>query len=111
MRYSIQQIKYEFLYAIKEFDSDGSKWSVVLSDLPPAETLSRGGHDPDGFVFLGKPAGTPRAAALVAEFFAQRFGVVRTRAEDAVPEASEWVILYRDAATLPRDADRLRDAG
>ncbi|MGR3742678.1 MAG: hypothetical protein ACU0BC_00790 [Pseudooceanicola nanhaiensis] len=106
MRFSVQQIKYDFLYAIKEFDSDGSQWGVTVSDLPPAETLVRDGCDPEEHVFLGKPAGTPRAAALVQDFFASRFGVRPVSREDAVP--GEWVILFRNRASLPQAADLLR---
>lgn len=105
MRYSIQQIKYDFLYAIKEFDSDGSQWSVTVSDLPPAETLVRDGHDPEAHVFLGKPAGTARAAALVQDFFAIRFGVRPVSRDEAVP--GEWVILFRNRASLSQAADML----
>lgn len=106
MRYSIQQIKYDFLYAIKEFDSDGTQWGVTTSDLPPAETLARDGRDPAAHVFLGKPAGTARAAALVQDFFASRFGVRPVSRDGAVP--GEWVILFRNRASLPQEADMLQ---
>lgn len=107
MRYSIQQIKYEFLYAIKEFDSKGSLWNVVTSDLPPSETLIRLGLEPEDYVFVGKPAGTARAADLVADFFKGRFEVVETPTRADVPAQADWVILYRTKASLPSAANPL----
>jgi len=107
MRYSIQQIKYDFLYAIKEYDSDGTRWQVTLSEFPPAETLQRSGLDPDEYVFLGKPAGTPRAAELVRDFFMQRYAVSELKGADQDSLRAEWVILFRAKTSLPRPVDPL----
>lgn len=106
MRFSVQQIKYEFLYAIKEFDSDGSLWQLVTSSQPPAETLSQMGHDVERFVYLGKPAGTPRAAEIVKTYFMHRFGV-RDSGTLEGQEIAEWVILFRSKLSLPTEADLL----
>ncbi|CAN0602436.1 unnamed protein product, partial [Ectocarpus sp. 12 AP-2014] len=73
MRFSVQQIKYDFLYAIKEFDSEGEMWKLVTSAQPPTETLGLLGHDSKDYIFIGKPAGTPRAAQIVKDFFVRRF--------------------------------------
>ena len=110
MRFSVQQIKYDFLYAIKEFDSDGSLWGVVISTCAPAETLTAMGHIPEEFIYIGKPAGTLRAAEVVKSFFVQRFGVVDagTVAEKG---NAEWVILYRSKQSLPTEADLLEPQG
>jgi hypothetical protein len=106
MRFSVQQIKYEFLYAIKEFDSDGTFWQLVTSPHPPHETLERMGQDVDKFIYLGKPAGTPRAAEIVKTYFMQRFGVKDsgTLEDNGV---AEWVILFRSKQSLPNEADLL----
>lgn len=110
MRYSIQQIKYEFLYAIKEFDSDGRLWQIAVSDLPPAETLAREGLDATECVFVGKPAGTARAAELVRDFFSKRYEVTDAGplGEAGVPHS--WVVLFRPKASLPRPAVDLTGA-
>ncbi|MBR9840537.1 MAG: hypothetical protein GYB50_21985 [Rhodobacteraceae bacterium] len=104
MLYSIQQIKYEFLYAIKEFDSDGRQWRIAVSDLPPAETLAREGIDPQDCVFVGKPAGTPRAAQLVRDFFLDRYDVPDVGRSGEGGSALSWVVLFRPKASLPRPA-------
>lgn len=110
MRYSIQQIKYEFLYAIKEFDSDGRLWRIAVSDLPPAETLSREGLDPADCVFVGKPAGTVRAAELVREFFSKRYDVPDAGPLGEAGTTQSWVLLFRTKASLPRPAVELTEA-
>lgn len=92
MRYSVQTIKYDLLYAIKEYDSDGSQWQITVSDQPPAETLAALRLDPSQHVYVGKPASTARAAELVEEFFLQRFGLARV---DAPLTRGDWVIMYR----------------
>lgn len=110
MRLSVQQIKYDFLYAIKEFDSDGSLWCLVTSARPPAETLGEMGHDAQDFVYLGKPAGTPRAAEIVKSHFIQRFGVADAGALTGEGMA-DWVILFRSKHSLPTEADLLEPQG
>jgi hypothetical protein len=112
LRFSVQQIKYDFLYAIKEFDSDGRLWGLITSPLPPAETLTTLGHAADDFVYLGKPAGTPRAAGIVKTFFMQRFGVADAGDMPGEGElVAEWVILFRSKKSLPKEADMLEPAG
>lgn len=109
MRFSVQQIKYEFLYAIKEFDSDGSLWQVVISSSPPHETLEAIGHNVEDFIYLGKPAGTLRAAGIVKTYFMQRFGVVDADVFEG-EGVIEWVILFRSKRSLPNAADLLESA-
>lgn len=109
MRFSVQQIKYEFLYAIKEFDSDGSLWQVVSSPRPPHETLESMGHDVASFIYLGKPAGTPRAATIVKTYFAERFDVIDSGVCEGEGVA-EWVILFRSQKSLPTEANLLEPA-
>lgn len=106
MRFSVQQIKYDFLYAIKEFDSDGTLWGSITSPWPPAETLTRLGCDVEDFIYLGKPAGTVRAAEIVKAYFIQRFGVADSgQLEEG--GIAEWVILFRSKQSLPNEADLL----
>ncbi|MFK7871385.1 MAG: hypothetical protein AB8B58_19385 [Roseobacter sp.] len=109
MRFSVQQIKYEFLYAIKEFDSDGTQWSVTTSPLPPADTLKLLGEDVEDFVYLGKPAGTGRAAEIVQTYFMKRFDVIG-HSPPVADGIREWVILFRAKQTLPNAADLLEPA-
>lgn len=109
LRLSVQQIKYDFLYAIKEFDSDGTLWGLVISPFPPAKTLSLMSYDVDDFIYLGKPAGTPRAAEIVKSFFIQRFGVADAGLLE-VDGIAEWVILFRSKHSLPTEADLLDSA-
>jgi len=106
LRFSVQQIKYEFLYAMKEFDSDGTQWEVTTSPLPPAETLTLMGYAADDFIYLGKPAGTARAAGIVKAFFMQRFQVVDAPSPDA-GGGGEWVIIFRSKQSLPNEANLL----
>ncbi|WP_018699769.1 hypothetical protein [Amorphus coralli] len=100
MAFSVQQIKFDLLSAIKEFGGDGSDWRIGLSDRPPAEALTSEGLEPDNYVFIGKPAATPRAAEIVLEFMTGRCRVMGQPAP--VPPASHnWVYMYREKASLP----------
>jgi hypothetical protein len=110
VKFSVQQIKYEFLYAIKEFDSDGTLWQLITSPHPPYETLEGMGCDAEAFIYLGKPAGTPRAASIVKTYFIQRFGVGDSGAFEGEGVA-EWVILFRSKQSLPNEADLLEPVG
>lgn len=110
MRYSIQQIKYEFLYALKEFDSDGKRWELAISDVPPAETLSRKGLTPEDYIYMGKPAGTPRAAQLVCDFFKDRYCMPLTSEDREDSPVCDWVIMFRSKASLPNLPDLLVSA-
>lgn len=104
MRYSVQTIKYDLLYAIKEYDSDGSQWKIAVSDRPPANTLAMLGLDPSEYVYVGKPASTTRAAELVEEFFVQRFDLSRC----SLPNVTgEWVIMYRMKTSIPQHIEML----
>lgn len=102
MRYSIQQIKYEFLYAIKEFDSDGRQWQIAMSDVAPADMLKSQGEDPEAYVFVGKPAGTARAAELVRDFFVDRYEVAVSSDQIKGNPDGDWIVLFRSKASLPR---------
>lgn len=100
MRFSVQQIKYEFLYAIKEYDGDGGQWQIALADAAPAEMLAAKGLEPDDYLFLGKPASTSRAASAVRDFMVGRCGVNDvTRLDDE--KSGDWVVLFRTRSSLP----------
>lgn len=91
MRYSIQQIKFEFISAIREIDDDAGRWTAAIVDHPPEASLRQMGFDPTEFVYVAKPAVSPRAAALVLDFIADKMGVNRTRAN----ETGHWVMMFR----------------
>ena len=95
MRYSIQTIKYDLLCVLREYDSDGSRWSIATSPLPPAESLAALGLNAADYVYVGKPASTPRAAEIARDFFAERFGVSTTPVRAAPDRPADWVLLYR----------------
>ncbi|MCQ0988043.1 hypothetical protein [Jiella marina] len=105
MRFSVQQIKYELLYAIREYDSDGSKWQIAISEVEPTEALKARGLDPEAYLFLGKPASTNRAAVLVRDFMMGRCLVQPAEpSATASGEPGDWVVMFRDKASLPTDA-------
>lgn len=100
MSFSVQQIKFEFLSVIKEFGGDGRDWQVALSDSPPAEALAREGLDPADYVFIGKPAASPRAAVIVREFMTGRCRVAEAPSADGSADL-HWIYLFREKASLP----------
>lgn len=103
MTFSVQQIKFELLSAIKEFGYDGSPWRIAISGEPPAETLAAAGVEPDDYVFVGKPAASARAALIVREFMVGRCGVTGEQLRPLRPEEC-WVVMYRERAGLPQEA-------
>lgn len=73
---SVQQVKFEFLSYIKEFDSTFSNWCVGIS-ANPKQTLFdlrgvRDAQDP----WLYKQLLSHRAAQLVRTYFVENLGVV-----------------------------------
>jgi len=69
MIFSVQQVKYEFLAYIKEFDQSFSHWCVGISDSPKQTLFDmhgvRSGEDP----WLYKQLLTHRAARTVYDYF------------------------------------------
>jgi hypothetical protein len=95
MRYSIQQIKFEFISAIREIDDDAGRWNAAIVDQPPEASLRQMGFDPSEFVYVAKPAVSPRAAALVLDFMADRMGVRRS----LVSDTGHWAMMFRRLGT------------
>ena len=75
MVFSAQQIKFEFLTYIKEFDINPRAWRIgVAEDARQALFVENGVHEVDD-IWLWKPALSAAAAQLVYSYFVQRFGV------------------------------------
>jgi hypothetical protein len=70
MVFSVQQVKYEFLAYIKEFDPKFAEWCVGISDAPKAALFDQHGVRPDEDPWLYKQLLTPRAARTVFDYFA-----------------------------------------
>lgn len=66
---SVQQVKYEFLAYIKEFDETFSNWCVGISDAPKQTLFGRHGVRTDEDPWLYKQLLTHRAARTVYDYF------------------------------------------
>lgn len=69
MVFSVQQVKYEFLAYIKEFDPTFSNWCVGISDQPKSALFEQHGVQPDRDPWLYKQLLTNRAARTVYDYF------------------------------------------
>jgi len=95
MRYSIQQIKFDFISAIRDIDDEAGKWAGILADCPPEEALRCLGRDPGECIFIAKPAVSDRAAEMVLEFMVRRLGVYHL----AFERKGHWAMIFRDELT------------
>ncbi|SDR98366.1 hypothetical protein [Bradyrhizobium canariense] len=68
---SVQQVKYEFLAYIKEFDETFSNWCVGISDSPKQTLFERHGVRDDADPWLYKQLLTHRAARTVYDYFVE----------------------------------------
>jgi hypothetical protein len=66
---SVQQVKYEFLAYIKEFDQSFSNWCVGISDAPKQTLFEQHGVRVDEDPWLYKQLLTHRAARTVYDYF------------------------------------------
>ena len=66
---SVQQVKYEFLAYIKEFDESFSNWCVGISDSPKQTLFELHGVRTDEDPWLYKQLLTHRAARTVYDYF------------------------------------------
>lgn len=98
-RYSVQQIKFEFLSYIKEFGGDSAGWSVGVADRGPEEALAANAVDPEAEIWIAKPAVSARAAAMVEEHFTGRCRIAPAPAVVRGPD-SHWVFLFRRRVDL-----------
>ncbi|WP_313054659.1 hypothetical protein [Pseudomonas lopnurensis] len=99
MVYSVQQIKFEFLSYIREFNSSGDGWFVgVCGDAEQALFDSRS-VDRDKDIWLWKPALSAKAAGTVLDYFTQRFNVALATCHEPGTQAN-CVFLYRKGEAL-----------
>jgi hypothetical protein len=97
MVFSVQQVKYEFLAYIKEFDPMFSNWYVGLADQPKQVLFDlhgvRDAEDP----WLYKQLLTNRAARTVQSYFIEH---LKTAGVPAIEQSEnvDCVYLYRIAA-------------
>jgi hypothetical protein len=97
MVFSVQQVKYEFLAYIKEFDPTFSNWYVGLADQPRQALFERHGVRDAEDPWLYKQRLTNRAARTVQQYFIEH----RETAGAPSMEQSEdvdCVYLYKVAA-------------
>ena len=94
---SVQQVKYEFLAYIKEFDSTFSNWYVGLSDQPKIALFDlhgvRDAEDP----WLYKQLLTNRAARTVQDYFIDHLKTAGARGVEQ-SEDVDCVYLFKIAA-------------
>jgi hypothetical protein len=97
MVYSVQQVKYEFLAYIKEFDSTFGNWYVGLADQPKAALFERHGVRDAEDPWLYKQLLTNRAARTVQDYFV---GHLKTAGEPALEQSEnvDCVYLFKIAA-------------
>ncbi|MEH6499019.1 MAG: hypothetical protein V7751_06495 [Pseudoalteromonas distincta] len=104
MTYSVQQIKFEFLSYIKEFEAASPKWFVgVCGDAEQALFISQA-VDPKQDIWLWKPTLSARAAESVQTFFHSRFGLETAPCSQPGPDAS-CVFLYCAGPMPPSQMD------
>lgn len=73
--FSPQQIKFEFLSYIKEFDLDPAAWRIGVAQDARTALFVDNGVDEARDIWLWKPALSGAAARIVLTFFTDRFGV------------------------------------
>lgn len=97
MVFSVQQVKYEFLAYIKEFDPTFSNWYVGLADQPKQALFEQHGVRDAEDPWLYKQLLTHRAARTVSQYFIEHLKT----AGELPPEQSEnvdCVYLYKISA-------------
>ncbi len=96
MVFSVQQVKYEFLAYIKEFDPVFSNWCVGVADQPKQTLFDlhgvRDAEDP----WLYKQLLTNRAARTVQEYFIEHLKTAGAKATEQ-SEDVDCVYLYKIA--------------
>lgn len=95
MLFSPQQIKFEFLSYIKEFDLDPAAWRIGLAEDACVALFSDNGVDEATDIWIWKPAASAAAAGIVFSFFTQRFGIRPTA--QVRTASTNCVFLFRKA--------------
>lgn len=93
--FSVQQIKFEFLSYIKEFEGNDGGWFVGVCTDPETTLFASETVDRQRDIWLWKPTLTPRAALAVRDYFQQKFEIPDARC--SMPSADACcVFLYRN---------------
>ena len=75
MALSPQQVKFEFLTYIKEFDVDAETWRVGSTDDAELALFVENDVDKQNDIWLWKPLLTSAEARIVLRYMTQQFGV------------------------------------
>lgn len=94
MLYSVQQIKFEFLSYIKEFNGNDGQWFVGVCELPDEALFVSEAVNRQKDIWLWKPAVSARAAICAHDYFHHNFGIM-TAACSRSGAKSSCVFLYR----------------
>jgi hypothetical protein len=97
MVFSVQQVKYEFLAYIKEFDPTFSNWYVGLADQPKQALFEHHGVRDAEDPWLYKQLLTNRAARTVQQYFIEH---LKTAGAPLIEQSEnvDCVYLYKVAA-------------
>lgn len=105
MVYSVQQIKYEFLYYIKGLGGEFKDWYIGVSDDPEAALFER--HAVDRLVdpWIYKPALTGKATFTLLRYFRD---VLHTDGDgiEQSAEAATFAFAFRKSPTTFPSVDR-----
>jgi hypothetical protein len=104
MVFSVQQVKYEFLAYIKEFDPTFSNWYVGIADQPKQALFERHGVRDDEDPWLYKQLLTNRAARTVQDYFLDHLRTAGARTSEH-SENFDCVYLYKIAAHTRQQED------
>ncbi|WP_175544428.1 hypothetical protein [Mesorhizobium sp. YR577] len=92
--YSVQQIKFELLSYLKEFGGKGSDWTIGCMQGPPDGGELAASNNPEGVIWICKPALSARAARLVWDHMVSRHRLHVLPEQSAVEDGS-WVLMFR----------------
>lgn len=94
MVFSVQQVKYEFLAYIKEFDPTFGNWCVGLSAAPKQTLFDHHGVQSDQDPWLYKQLLTHRAARTVYDYFTGHLKTAGAAPDDASDDV-DCVYLFK----------------
>ena len=97
MIYSVQQIKFEILAYIKEFDPDFSNWYIGISSNPKVVMREAHGVDEAHDAWFCKQAVSFRACETIRSYFTEKLKVDGTRIAGTA-EDGNWVYLFRKSS-------------
>lgn len=101
MIYSVQQIKFDILSYIKEFNSDFGSWYVGVARKPKVAMQHDHGVDFEKDIWLCKPAVSFVACRTVQRYFIETLGTDGTVVSKGEEDAN-WVYVYKKSnATRP----------